>query len=87
MNPQSCMLDLTAACSLVLDKYPVSSQACQISAFVPPDANRHRKDHYFAVTHHLIPTGAPRDWEADILHTHCARDGEGPPRAERADGL
>ena len=57
------------------------------SAFVVlslTDANRDWKDHHLAVPHHILPAGASRDWQACVLHAHCARDGEGLARAERA---
>lgn len=34
-------------------------------------------DHHPAVTHHLLPAGTPRGWQAGLLHTYRAGDGEG----------
>lgn len=65
------------------------SQVTHVSfvLFVPSDAYRHRQDHHLAFTHHLIPAGAPRDWETGVLYPHCARDGKGPSGAQRAGRL
>lgn len=55
--------------------------------FVCSDAYWHRQDHHLALTHHIVPAGSPRGWEAGVLYTHCARDGEGPSGAQRAGRL
>lgn len=55
--------------------------------FPAVDANWDWQDHHPLVFNHLISTGTSRDRQAGVLHTHCARDGEGPAGAEGAGRL
>eukprot|EP00166_Cyanidium_caldarium_P000236 ctg_110.g45 len=60
-------------------RFPAHAQAGvgRQRALHPGDAHRHREDGDAAVVHHLVPAGAAGYRQADLLHTHGGRDGEG----------